>query len=536
MLPYEASKLKVKGYVFLPENPLVGTTPRGDGAHVEGWKNFAYTDSHAEGVRNIALGKFSHAQGIANKTGWCSTAIGKGNSALGFESIAMGGAINGDSSDATYDSNAVVISKRSLAWSGNGKYVIPEERIGTFNINPANGYDGIYVGDRKSTQDVTFQPQNGIYACETNEEVEKCKESIPTMEQVFNKWVRFGHNKGKQYGIDADYDGGQRPGAGTWSYDSTQKSIKQPINTTDFTGFVSNKMYYDYQFRIRCYSTDGDDDFLGIVMGFVEDANGRQHTLSLIRSPQSSDKETFPSRWAVFLDADGANHGLDSISYNTVKLWDYDDDTTKTCYTKILNEKHGGWSSLGKGALLDVIRTGNKFTCVTSLFSSGNTNPVLDPDTTVVIDIDALITKYASNASVVNRLKLFRNKKVRIGYCTQSQPATFFENIIYPEQDTQIVDLYNDQVWKYNATTKVWYVDAASKTTGVIPQGRLANNDLTKKLFFNNGSQIITLGGCGSSEILKGQTFDLGTGQGTLDAMAAIITALGGTAIIPSDN
>ena len=38
------------------------------------------------------------------------------------------------------------------------------------------------------------------------------------------------------------------------------------------------------------------------------------------------------------------------------------------------------------------------------------------------------------------------------------------------------------------------------------------------------------------SSSLVGKTYDLGTGIGTLNAIADIITALGGTAIVPTET
>lgn len=149
IFPYEAAKLMDRGYLFVPSDPTLGTTPRGAGAHAEGWHCFAYTDAHAEGVKCQAVGKFSHASGIANRTGWCSTAIGKGNSAYGFESIAMGAGAGGDSATAKYDSNCVVWAPKAFAWSGTATpYVVPANLARTFNVNPEGGAEGFRIGDR----------------------------------------------------------------------------------------------------------------------------------------------------------------------------------------------------------------------------------------------------------------------------------------------------------------------------------------------------------------------------------------------------
>ena len=73
-------------------------------------------------------------------------AIGTGNSAYGAYSIAMGG--NGNASTASFGTNTQVYASKAFGWSGNGKYEIPKNRNGTFNINPVNGINGFFIGSQ----------------------------------------------------------------------------------------------------------------------------------------------------------------------------------------------------------------------------------------------------------------------------------------------------------------------------------------------------------------------------------------------------
>lgn len=158
-LPFKANLLSDDGYIFAPEYPMLGGPKRtGAGAHAEGQGNIANMHySHAEGYGNYAVGKFSHCHGIKNKAGWCSTAIGKGNSAYGFESIAMGCTnVGGGTGGAEYDSNCVVRSQFAFAWSGNGQYVISGSgKKGAFCINPQNGISGFYIGQQNFPEAVS---------------------------------------------------------------------------------------------------------------------------------------------------------------------------------------------------------------------------------------------------------------------------------------------------------------------------------------------------------------------------------------------
>lgn len=126
---------------------------------------------------------------------------------------------------------------------------------------------------------------------------------------MFDTWTKFGHYQGKQYGKDSDYTGGSDPGYNHWSYNDSNKTILESTNSTDFTGFVSVKKHRDYSFTVRCYSTDGDDDFNGVVAAFATDSSGKQHTLSFIRTPNNTNTEVpdcLTHHWYCALDIDGS--------------------------------------------------------------------------------------------------------------------------------------------------------------------------------------------------------------------------------------
>ena len=134
-------------YVIFPEMPWFGTYKLGDGAHVEGYANIAMEDAGAYGVNNFSVGRYSHTIGNANKANYMATAIGSGNAAFGSGSIAMGG--SGQAAASTLETNSIVSAANAFAWSGNGKYEIPVgKRDKTFNINPAGGANGFYIGHR----------------------------------------------------------------------------------------------------------------------------------------------------------------------------------------------------------------------------------------------------------------------------------------------------------------------------------------------------------------------------------------------------
>ena len=160
----------VGSYVMVMHKPWLGTVTRGDGAHVEGYKNMAFEDAHAENIMNAAYGKYSHCHGNANKAGWMATAFGTGNSALGNGSIALGGANPTNSKYAVCDTNAIVRGANSFAWSGNGKYEVTKG--GTFNINPIGGAKGFYIG-QQSLPDIIHEIAQGRNIDDVNSKIVK---------------------------------------------------------------------------------------------------------------------------------------------------------------------------------------------------------------------------------------------------------------------------------------------------------------------------------------------------------------------------
>ena len=85
-----------------------------------GRNNHAELCSVAEGCYTLAVGRYSHAEG--NQT-----------SALAYTSHAAG-------------ANAKAEHQNSYVWSGGSLY--SSHDAGTFNINPSNGANGFYIGDK----------------------------------------------------------------------------------------------------------------------------------------------------------------------------------------------------------------------------------------------------------------------------------------------------------------------------------------------------------------------------------------------------
>lgn len=110
-------------------------------------------DSHAEGRNTLASGEEAHAEGKSTKaTSFQSHAEGFNNECHGMDSH-VEGRNNIIYKDAIVShaegQNVKLSSSLSFAWNGTyDEYKIPSSRKGTFNINPVNGTNGIYIGDK----------------------------------------------------------------------------------------------------------------------------------------------------------------------------------------------------------------------------------------------------------------------------------------------------------------------------------------------------------------------------------------------------
>ena len=112
---------------------------------------------------------------------------------------------------------------------------------------------------------------------------EQLKTKPVTLEDVFNNWTRFSHYLGNQ---SASYSENAAVRSG-WGYNADKNAISMSQNLDPYGGFISDKKYSNYNVSIHgyCY-TSGDDDLIGIVIGFLsssESADGKEHTLSVIR-------------------------------------------------------------------------------------------------------------------------------------------------------------------------------------------------------------------------------------------------------------
>ena len=319
-------------------------------------------------------------------------------------------------------------------------------------IRGSNGEIVYHNGNNVFTQTL----MNESMVVTNEEELEKCKNNIPSFNEVFNKWIKFSHQNGNDNAIPSEIS--------AWVYDSTNDTIRQPLNTDSYVGFVSPNTYSNYDITVRLYSTGGDNDTIGLVAAFASDSSGKQHTLSFLRSPGGTS-----GKWMCKVDY--CTFAMNLTSYNQITLVDKSSTS---------NGNSANWNSttIGTGSVVNIKRNGNVISGMCSQFNSNE----LDENTLITIDLDELSATYP----VLNNFK----GSSSWGYGSFSQPNSMYENLSVTDSNGYILDILNNNVLKYNSKTSVWEEVVNLTPINAMGIGRLSYNKITNKLFYNNGSLI----------------------------------------------
>lgn len=214
-----------------------------------------------------------------------------------------------------------------------------------------------------------------------------------TLKTMYQSGTRFSHNNTWNNVADASE-------ANAWYYSDSLASFVQPQNTTTFTGFISTVKYRTYTHRATLKSTDSDNDGIGVIVAYATDDSGNPHTLSLV------------------VNKGGEGH---VGNYYYALIYDKDLPDESVLFTRGNqvggnipgNHSTSGWS--GSTITVEINKSGSVITCAASDYNTTTINM----NTLIEIDLD----DYSWG-------KLFRGK-VQYGYCAQSQPNSYFQNIYF---------------------------------------------------------------------------------------------------------
>ena len=254
-----------------------------------------------------------------------------------------------------------------------------------------------------------------------------------TAKRVFYGWYRFSHSGTNQPAIPNELD--------AWNYTEATEAINCTVNSSSYIGFVTpadGKVdAYDLSVSFTSKNT-WDNDMISIVIAFNTDANGKEHTISLIRS---------------------GGH----IGYNYAIVYNYAQPDVQVIYNGVnsINDLAFVWgstvSSTGEGQFVRnrIVRSGDTFTVTTSQLLHPNshtgTNSQLDSSTTHTFSLGSYSFGSLFSAS---------NGGARWGFACQSQDLSSWVNVeladaINPEEipDAGSVHIFERDL---STSTSVW--------------------------------------------------------------------------------
>lgn len=314
------------------------------------------------------------------------------------------------------------------------------------------GVDGLLPYTTKnSTQDFLYSEVLAReFVIDTDEELESAKSVSTSLAAIFNTWDRFSH-------AGTDLQPALPGELGSWEYDSTADVLQSTLNSSSYLGFVSSTTHDKYWHEVELSSTAADDDSIGIVLAYHIDKDGRQHTLSALRSAGG----TFSAGFVLVY-----NH-LQSDKWTAVSA---------ASATMVLakNPEGTGWQGLA-----------------TKLRATRNDN-LLEVRATQFYPVGTSATAYVST------LKINLNQDPRLakffgpqayGYSCQSQLAASYSNIRFTES-FRIYDARNNDTWDIDATTGA-FVKTPGTAVEELGRGHLVHSRYNKNLYYVTASGFL---------------------------------------------
>lgn len=267
----------------------------------------------------------------------------------------------------------------------------------------------------------------------TNQLIKKCKISTNSseldnlmqnpvgMNTIFNQWYRFSHFTDGQNLNTTDHINGRNK----WSYNSSTNAIYTNLNSAVYMGFVSPKRYSTYYLKVRLDGDDDDNDMIGIVLAFITDNQGVEHTLSLVRCKMIESHTHY--RYALVYDY------LLTTEFKLIDKEDYIKDVS------------GGWKNTF--VIIEAKRSNSTIEMCTSQIGNSNLDPLAKMTYT-------LPETQPSNYSLemYQNLKKMLLEPAQIGFSAYSETGHFTvleQKYIF--DDNKIYSFSNDTIYEYKS-------------------------------------------------------------------------------------
>lgn len=288
------------------------------------------------------------------------------------------------------------------------------------------------------------------------------KTNVPEAVQRQNDWSQSGHT----IYLDRTKTG--------WIVDKKTNMIQSTVDGYPIAGFISPTPSYDnYKFKCKI-DTGWDQDNNGIVVGYIVDDKGKEHTLTVMRGlgtwagktpTNNPDDAAIDTKfwWGLIYDAGNDTQDI-LVDMNSIVGSDYNSGSTNYCY-------------------ITAIREGKKITAKTTRFSTDGSNNK---------DVDAWTFTYTmpetKPASMpqeeYDNIRKMLSGKNHVGFCVRSSCAAKFSIVeqegIYTSM--KLFDLTTNNHYEFDSNTKQW-VNKGDMGT-IIPNRTFLYSERSNHLYF----------------------------------------------------
>ena len=324
------------------------------------------------------------------------------------------------------------------------------------------GYDGQLLSI-KNNKPSPKNPITFINLKMSEDELQLALASKPlTLSDVFKTWTKFAHLPNYSQTIS----GTALSEVNAWRYNSSLNAIQNSVNTTAFVGFLRPEPKQNWRLKIRGKGTDSDNDYFAIIIGYLVDEHGVQHTLSLLRT---------------YNNTEHSKTGLFSLVYdfNSIANWD---GLVIVNETSQIKTQGVSWT---KPTLIQVTRKGNYIKCETGE-SNGSTLTASFEYTLPTEKPEAWTDEQFNNITKM----LSEPSQMGFGMCSQPGYFQLLETDgIFDNSD--IFDGINNVVYKFNNTSNKW--ENSGKISDNIGNYTICFDKKTKVLAYCVDDELVIL-------------------------------------------
>ena len=311
---------------------------------------------------------------------------------------------------------------------------------------------------------------NGRYVS-TPAELTAAKNDLPDQQQVFNSWLKISNAPTMLFPAS-------EPETKAWGFDTVNQRIYNTTNSATFIGAISDRKFDNYELDVTIYSTNNDDDTIGLILGFYQDPTGRQYTLSVVRSPGGN-----PNLYQLYYNFNQGTPGGSAIikNGNPTVTWGNGASGSLTMAQAGYVSTQPGWGNMGAkwgtdgSTRLWVKREGN---IITTWTSQWQTPTVKDEGTMLTIDLttDDRLIKFVGSSEY--------------GFCSLSQANSYWNVNSFVNPKDAIFDLSTKKVWTHTATG--WIESTTISFADLAPNQFLVDSK-NKKIYYITEDRSILL-------------------------------------------